>query len=56
MFSLRFSIGRRPQAMTSATGNPAATSTITNRTTQVGISKNGKTWVATWTSNQPTMA
>ena len=47
MFSLLISIGRRPQAMTS---------TITNRTTQIGISRNGRTWVATWTSNQPTMA
>src|SRR5881398_502419 len=39
-------VSSNAQAMTRAIGNPAATNTITNRTTQFGISKNGKTCVA----------
>ena len=39
-------VSSNAQAIMSAIGNPIATKTITNRTTQFGISRNGKTCVA----------
>jgi hypothetical protein len=40
----------------SATGKPRMSSSTTSRTAQFGISKNGKTWVATWMSSHETTA
>jgi hypothetical protein len=42
--------------MTKAIGNPITIANTINRTAQLGISKNGKTCVATWTNSQPTTA
>ena len=40
------------QERRSATGKPSTSATMTSRTTHVGISKKGKTWVAIWISSQ----
>lgn len=39
-----------------AKGKPAITATTTRRTAQLGMSKNGNTWVATCTSSQAAAA
>src|SRR5262249_60431268 len=49
-------VASNAHAITSAIGNPIAISTITRRTTQFGISRNGKIWVAICAINQPTTA
>src|SRR6476659_2780342 len=43
-------------ALIAAIGNPSTTSAMTRRTTQFGISTNGKTWVATWITSQQAIA
>jgi hypothetical protein len=45
-------VSSKAQASSSATGKPSARRTTTNRTAQVGISKNGKVCVAIWISSQ----
>ena len=37
-----------------ASGKPSRSTTMTNRTAQFGMSKNGKTWVAIWIRSQAT--
>src|SRR6516225_6284063 len=57
--SVRFNpsgVSSNAHAITSAIGNPIATATITNLTTQLGISRNGKTCVAICIDSQPTIA
>jgi hypothetical protein len=49
-------VSSNAQAITSAIGKPIAMTSTTRRTAWFGISKNGKTCVATWTSSQPTTA
>ena len=39
-------------ARMTAMGNPRESTTTTSRTAQLGISKNGNTWVAIWINNQ----
>jgi len=53
------SVRRMPSAVISyahasaiAMGNPITTSSTISRTAQLGMLKNGKTWVAIWISSQ----
>ncbi len=57
--SVRFKpsgVSSNAHAITSAIGNPITIASTTRRTAQFGISKNGKTCVATCTSSHPTIA
>jgi len=55
--SVRFKpagVSSKAHASTTAMGNPITIASTINRTAQFGISKNGKTCVATWVKSQPT--